>query len=109
MLRTLPPCRPTSTTDFPLSGIASQKTYLKDCSTCTEYAPGLNGGIGSLQRLDILQQRSRNAVRIVVAEPLAELLLLLLCIGRKPFTMLLGVVSTPKDKALTTQLGQGCL
>lgn len=57
------------------------KTYAED-------APGLDGGIGRLQSLDVTRQRGRNGVRIVVSEPFTELLLLLLCVGGKPFTTL---------------------
>lgn len=53
-----------------------------------------------MQSLDIFRQRSRNAVRVVVAEPFPEPFLLLLRIRRIPFAILLGQVYHSGDKHL---------
>lgn len=49
-----------------------------------EDTPGFDVGMGSLQRLHIVRQGHRNGFRVVLTKPRAELLLLVLGIGRIP-------------------------
>lgn len=50
-----------------------------------EDTPGFDVRMGSLQRLDIVRQGPRNGFGVIITKPRAELLLLVLGIGRIPF------------------------